>query len=43
MNKDTEKESLLKYAIRALAFTVTLAAIAVLLWFVLVALWTPIG
>ena len=38
-----QKESLLKYAVRALAFVLTLAMFIVFLWFVLVALWTPLG
>lgn len=37
------KEPLLRYAIRALVFTVTLAVIVILLWFVMVVLWQPIG
>lgn len=44
MSDDTEqKESLLKYAVRALAFVLTLAVLIVLIWFVLVALWIPLG
>lgn len=44
MSDDTEqKESLLKYAVRALAFVLTLAVLVVLFWFILVLLWTPLG
>ena len=44
MNEDTkQKEGLLKYAFRALAFVLTLAFVIVLIWFVLMVLWTPLG
>lgn len=43
MSDKREKESLWHYAIRALAFMLSLAVVIILMWFVFLVLWTPLG